>query len=459
MGAADSPGTTYPEVALHGWGRYPVENGRLYRPRSEAELLEFLRSDHTGTLVPRGLGRSYGDASLNRGGTSVDLTGLDRVHDLSTPTGIVDCDGGTSLDALVRLALPRGYFLEVTPGTRFVTVGGAIASDVHGKNHHRVGSFSAQVLDFRMVTSAGVSLRCSREENPDVFWATVGGMGLTGFITRVRLRLHKIESAYVVVRYERTANLEGTLEGLARGDREYEFTLAWLDLAARGAQVGRSLLMFGRYATASEVPNAWDPFEMRPGRGLSVPFAVPAAPHRPLTIGAFNALYLAAHRHGSEQLQGFGGFFHPLDALGNWNRLFGRSGFIECQFVVPNDAALEVLRRAARSIAGLGRAPFLGVLKRFGEPSGGLLSFPRPGTTASLDLPVDARLPAIVRELEAILLEHGGRVYLAKDAVQSPKLFAQGYPRLGEFRRLKQRLDPQARLSSSMARRLGIVDP
>ncbi|MCI4337564.1 MAG: FAD-binding oxidoreductase, partial [Thermoplasmata archaeon] len=369
----------------------------------------------------------------------------------------VDLDAGVSLDSLIRATLPHGHFLSVTPGTRFVTIGGAIAADVHGKNHHRVGSFSSQVIDFDLVTAEGESLRCSREQNSEAFWATVGGMGLTGFVVRARLKLRSVGSNFVLVRYERAASLRETLDGLARGDREFEYTLAWLDLAAPGPRVGRSLLMLGRHAAASELPTRWEPFAPPSSLRFSVPFPIPAAPRGPGMIGAFNALYLAIHRPGSEEFVEFGRFFHPLDTVGEWNRLFGRRGFIECQFVVPNEVAEEVLTRAARAIRAVRRAPLLGVLKRFGDPSGGMLSFPRPGTTASLDLPVDDRLPGIVRALEEILLQHGGRVYLAKDAVQSPRLFLAAYPRLEEFRRIQRRLDPQRRLSTSMARRLGIL--
>jgi decaprenylphospho-beta-D-ribofuranose 2-oxidase len=271
------------------------------------------------------------------------------------------------------------------------------------------------------------------------------------------MKLRAVESSFVLVRYERAASLRETLDRLTKGDHAYEYTLAWLDLAASGPRVGRSLLMFGRHATASELPAKWDSVPSPSGLRVSVPFAFPAAPRSPGLIGAFNALYLAVHRPDSEEFVDFGRFFHPLDTVGEWNRLFGKRGFVEVQFVVPNDRAEEVLTRAARAIRAVGRAPLLGVLKRFGEPSGGMLSFPRPGTTASLDLPVDDRLPRIVQALEEILLEHGGRVYLAKDAVQSPRLFAQGYPRLEEFREVQLQVDPQRRISSSLSRRLGIL--
>ncbi|MFI5414149.1 MAG: FAD-binding protein, partial [Candidatus Lutacidiplasmatales archaeon] len=439
-------GQPLPTEETQGWGRFPRQRSRVFSPQSVDQLRAFLRGDSESSVAPRGLGRSYGDASLNEGGAAVAMTGLAGIHSFSPSTGIIDLDAGVSLDSLIRTTLPTGHFLSVTPGTRCVTIGGAIASDVHGKNHHRVGSFSTQVIDFDLVTAQGELLRCSREENPAVFWATVGGMGLTGFIVQARVQLRAVESSFVLVQYERAATLSETLAGLERGDREYEYTLAWLDLTAGGPRVGRSLLMFGRHATASELPSKWEPFAPPSGLRFSVPFPVPVAPKGPGLIGAFNAVYLAIHRAGSEEFVDFGRFFHPLDTVGEWNRLFGDRGFIECQFVVPNKAAEEVLTRAARAIRSAGRAPLLGVLKRFGEPSGGMLSFPRPGTTASLDLPVDHRLPGIVRALEEILLEHGGRVYLAKDAVQSPRLFSQGYPRLEEFRLVQRQVDPHRRL-------------
>ena len=339
-----------------------------------------------------------------------------------------------------------------------MTIGGAIAADVHGKNHHLVGSFANFVQDFELLTAEGDRLRCSREEHPDVFWATVGGMGLTGFITRARIRLRPVESAYVNVRFEKTKNLEETLHLLENGDRSEEYSVAWVDCAGTRASMGRSVVMFGRHATAEEVPSRWKERLAFPRRrGISIPFTIPLVPHRRWPLGALNAIYYAMNPSAVVRLVDIDRFFYPLDVVGNWNRLFGRDGFLEFQFVVPHHRAVTVVESTLGLVRTLGRTPFLGVLKRFGPASGGLLSFPISGCTFAMDLPVDRGLTNVLREIEGIVVEAGGRIYLAKDATQTAEGFAQSYPRLSDFRAIQRRLDPNGRLSSSLARRLRIT--
>jgi decaprenylphospho-beta-D-ribofuranose 2-oxidase len=444
---------------VSGWGRFPVESCRLYEPRDEADVAGLLGSRRDPSYIARGLGRSYGDAAVNKNAAAVSLLQLDRIFSFDSDSGVLDCEAGLSLHEIIRYALPRGFFLPVTPGTRLVTVGGAIAADVHGKNHHRAGSFSNFVTDLELLTPAGDRVECSPEQAPEVFWATVGGMGLTGFITRARIRLRAVESAYVVVRFEKAKDLAEALELLAEGDRQYEYSVAWVDCIASGAKRGRSVLMVGRHAAASELPKTIrEPLALPRRRGFDVPFALPATPLRPWTVRAFNAVYFASKPAASERLVDLDRFFYPLDSIRNWNRLYGRRGFVQYQVVVPHSEAQPAFTSMLRRIRESGRAAFLGVLKRFGQASRGLLSFPMPGATLALDIAVDRHLPAFLQELDALIIDRGGRVYLAKDATLSPENFARSYPRLDEFRAVKQQVDPRGLVSSSLARRLKIAD-
>jgi decaprenylphospho-beta-D-ribofuranose 2-oxidase len=443
---------------LSGWGCFPVEACRLYEPRNESDVLGLLGSRRDPSYIARGLGRSYGDAAINRGAAAVSLLQLDRIFSLDSQTGVLDCEAGVSLQEIIRYALPRGLFLPVTPGTRFVTVGGAIAADVHGKNHHRAGSFSNFVAGLELVTPAGESVDCSPERAPEIFWATVGGMGLTGFITRARIRLRAVESAYVLVRFEKANSLAEALELLDEGDTQYEYSVAWVDCIARGARLGRSVVMLGRHAAASEAPKTIrGPLALPRRRELDIPFALPVTPLRPWTVHAFNALYFALKK-ASERLVDLDRFFYPLDFIRNWNRLYGSRGFVQYQVVVPHSEAYAVFTNILHRIRESGRAAFLGVLKRFGEASRGMLSFPMPGCTLALDIAVDRHLPVFLQELDALTLDRGGRVYLAKDATLSPENFARSYPRLDDFRAVKRQLDPRGLVSSSLARRLKIAD-
>jgi FAD/FMN-containing dehydrogenase len=436
-----------------------VEACRLYEPHDDADVVRLLGSQCDSSYIARGLGRSYGDAALNRDAAAVSLLQFNRIFSLDARTGVLDCEAGVSLDEIIRYALPLGFFLPVTPGTRFVTVGGAIAADVHGKNRHRAGSFSNFVPDLEILTASGERVECSPERAPEVFWATVGGMGLTGFSTRARIRLRRVESAYVRVSFHKAGNLAEALELLAEGDQQHEHSVAWVDCIARGAGLGRSVVMLGQHAGAPEVPTMkWGPLALPMRRGVVVPFTLPLTPLRPWTVRAFNAIYFATKRAASERLVDFERFFYPLDSVRNWNRSYGRGGFVQYQVVVPHVAAQAVFTNLLCRIRESGRAAFLGVLKRFGQASRGLLSFPIPGCTLALDVAVDRHLPAFLRELDTLTLDQGGRVYLAKDATLSPENFARGYPKLDDFREVKQQLDPRGLVSSSLARRLKIAD-
>ncbi len=443
---------------LSGWGRFPVETCRVFRPEKRAGLAAILASGGEPSYIARGLGRSYGDAALNRDGGVISFERLNRLIAFDPETDVLECEAGVTFAEILDCFLPRGYFLPVTPGTKFVTLGGAIAHDVHGKNHHRAGTISNFVLDFRLQTPQGDVITCSPEQNPDVFWATVGGAGLTGLLLTARIRLQRVDTAYVLVDFLKVKHFEDAIAAMEESDHLYEFSVAWIDCLARGKALGRSVLMRANPAKRSDLPsNSGDPLRLRRRSELSIPFDLPAGLLNPFTVGVFNTLFYERHRTTSGRLADIDSFFYPLDSIRNWNRMYGRRGFVQYQLVFPLETSRTGLAEVLERVSASGRGSFLGVLKRFGNANAGLLSFPFSGYTLALDLPASDGLVPFLSGLDEVVLRHGGRLYLAKDAVTAPDSFAAMYPRLGEFRAVKARLDPKNRLSSSQARRVGIV--
>jgi decaprenylphospho-beta-D-ribofuranose 2-oxidase len=365
---------------------------------------------------------------------------------------------GTSLHDLMRYLLPRRRFLPVTPGTRYVSVGGAIACDVHGKGHHRVGTFGANLVSADLVTPDGETHRISPTEDPDLFWATVGGMGLTGVIVRATLLTIPVETGWVRVDTERFGDLESLTAAMRESDDAWTYSVAWVDTVSRGRALGRSVLSRGEHALVGDLDarRARTPYPLPGEPRLSAPPGVPDGLVSRASVRAFNAVWFhKAPRHRQGELQSLAGFFHPLDGVGDWNRLYGPSGFVQYQLVVP-DAAEDVVHDAVRRLATGGHASFLAVLKRFGPANDGLLSFPVAGWTLALDLPARPGLATVLDELDVRVAEAGGRVYLAKDARLSSRTFAAMYPRAEEFARVRDRVDPGRILASDLARRLGL---
>jgi decaprenylphospho-beta-D-ribofuranose 2-oxidase len=409
-------------------------------------------------VIARGLGRAYGDAAQNAGGSVIDMTAHDRLLSFDSSAGVVRVEAGISLGALISEVLPHGCFIPVTPGTQHVTVGGAIASDVHGKNHHRDGSFSRWVSSFELLAPAGpVTLTAG---SPG-FDATCGGMGLTGVITEATLRLLPVESAYVVEDIERCSDVDDCMARMSARDDEYRYSVAWIDCLARGSGLGRSVLMRGDHAQADEVPAAAaaDPLHRR--TGLRLP-GLPWAPNgllRRETVAAFNEAYFRrAPREERGRVVGIDPFFYPLDAVSGWNRMYGSRGFLQYQFVVPfGDAGEEALREALRRLSGARVASFLAVLKRFGAGSG-MISFPMPGWTLALDMPAgDPSLGPLLDGLDELVASAGGRVYLSKDSRLRPELLGAMYPQLDRWRSAVRELDPDGVMRSDLSRRLELV--
>ncbi|MFE2356188.1 FAD-binding protein [Streptomyces parvulus] len=440
-----------------GWGRTAPTAARLIRPRTYEEAALAVRECGARGGIARGLGRAYGDAAQNAGGAVLDMTALDRVHAVDVAGGTVLCDAGVSLHRLMELLLPLGWFVPVTPGTRYVTVGGAIGADIHGKNHHVSGSFARHVVALELLTADG-GVRTVTPGTP-LFDATAGGMGLTGVILTATLRLQPVETALMSVDTERAADLDDLMARLTATDHRYRYSVAWIDLLARGRATGRAVLTRGDHAPLDALParsrTRRAPLAFRTSRLPAAPDLVPDGLLGRTTVGLFNELwYRKSPRLSRGRLQRISTFFHPLDGVPHWNRIYGRGGFVQYQFVV-GEGREDVLRRIVRRISDRRCPSFLAVLKRFGEADPGWLSFPVPGWTLALDIP--AGLPglgAFLDELDEEVAAAGGRVYLAKDSRLRPELLAAMYPRLDDFRALRAELDPHGVFVSDLARRL-----
>ncbi|MFD9567191.1 FAD-binding protein [Streptomyces sp. NPDC059994] len=447
-----------PPTPVTGWGRTaPTAAARLIRPRTYEEAVAAVLASGARGSIARGLGRAYGDAAQNAGGAVLDMTGLDRIRTIDAEAGVVVCEAGVSLHRLMEVLLPLGWFVPVTPGTRYVTVGGAIGADIHGKNHHGSGAFSRHVRALDLLTADG-EVRTLRPTD-ELFQATAGGMGLTGVILSAELQLHSVQTSLMSVDTERAADLDDLMARLSATDHRYRYSVAWIDLLARGARTGRAVLTRGDHAPLDALP----PRARRTPLRFNAPHLPPMPRHLPerlltrTSVSAFNELwYRTSPKLRTAELQPIPKFFHPLDGVPHWNRIYGRGGFVQYQFVVGHGQE-EALRRVVRRIARRGCPSFLAVLKRFGEADPGWLSFPLPGWTLALDIP--AGLPGLggfLDELDEEVAGAGGRVYLAKDARVRPELLEGMYPRLPDFRTLRRALDPEGVFTSDLSRRLNL---
>jgi decaprenylphospho-beta-D-ribofuranose 2-oxidase len=441
--------------ALTGWGGTTPSVATVLRAGDDGELAGIVAGAGPRGVLARGLGRSYGDAAQNGGGIVVNMTTRDRVLSIDTGAALVEVEAGVSLDRLMRLLLPMGLFVPVTPGTRQVTVGGAIAADIHGKNHHVDGSFGCHVVSMDLLCADGAARRLAPDS--ELFWATVGGMGLTGVVLRATLRMKKVESAYCRVDTERCADLDDLLGRMAAGDDGYTYSVAWIDCLAHGSSLGRSVLTRGWSAPLDALPRKLRDraLEFRPRQLAVAPPVFPSGLLNRATVAAFNETwYRKAPRERRGEIQSIAAFFHPLDGVGEWNRIYGPRGFLQYQFVVPFGAE-GTLRRCIQMLGDAGQASFLAVLKRFGAASRGHLSFPTPGWTLALDVPIGAPiLGDLLDRLDEEVLAAGGREYLAKDSRLSASSIARMYPRLDEWRDVRQAADPHGVFTSDLSRRL-----
>jgi decaprenylphospho-beta-D-ribofuranose 2-oxidase len=444
-------------VTLTGWGRIAPSAATLAEPPTVEAVAELLRGAGSGAMIARGLGRSYNNAAQSAGGTVISTAQLNRILSLDPETGIVTAQAGVSLEDLMVAGLPQGWFVPVSPGTRKVSIGGAIAADVHGKNHHVAGSFASHVTGLDLITPGGELRTVSPQADPGLFWATAGGMGLTGFITQATIQLKKVQTAQVNVDTVRTADIDETMTVLAEQDKGYGYTVAWSDSTARGKALGRSVITSGDFASPGDLPAGQQPFAFDPRARLGVPGVFPPGLLNRYSIAAANEVwYRKAPRSRTGEIQTVGQFFHPLDGVRNWNRVYGPGGFRQYQYVIPFGAE-DAVRRSFAMVSAAHAPSFVTVLKRFGAADPGPLSFPAPGWTLALDFP--ARTPGLALLLDALdrlVVEHGGRVYLAKDSRVAAATLEQMYPRLAEFRKIRAGLDPAGTLASDLSRRLGL---
>ncbi|MEJ2479721.1 MAG: FAD-binding oxidoreductase [Acidihalobacter sp.] len=440
---------------LSGWGQYPRMETRSSRPERYAQLATACTAERT--CIARGQGRAYGDAALSANSLVVATERLDRMLDFDADNGVLRAEAGLTLGTLLEHFVPRGWFPPVTPGTRHVSLGGCVASDVHGKNHHRDGSFGAFVDSIELFTADGGKHAIGPQREPELFHATTGGMGLTGLIGEVALRLRRIETAYILARHHPARDLDELMALFQDPERDDAYTVAWIDCLSGS---GRGVFMAGHHAGVDELPPEmrYRPLELSPRRTLDIPFNLPGGLLNSFTVSAFNALYYRVNADRQEPfVTDFGSFFYPLDGLDHWYRLYGRNGFIQYQCVLPEASATGGLQRLLDILQNRRQAPFLAVLKRMGAAGSGHLSFPQPGYTLAVDLPVaGVRAQRLAAELDAVTIDHGGRVYLAKDACLTPENFRRMYPRYPQWREIKREIDPGNRFRSALAQRLGI---
>lgn len=437
--------------AVTNWGNYPIMESEEITFRTIGELKSQLNTDKA--VIARGNGRCYGDASLSE--VTVNTLKYDKITAFDTETGIITCQSGVTLDQLLDVIVPKGWFLPVTPGTKFVTIGGMVASDVHGKNHHVDGAFSRHVLELDLLTGSGDIVTCSASHLPELLEATCGGMGLTGIILSVRFQLKPIETSYIAQHRIKAPNLEALLE-LFETHKDVTYSVAWIDCLQKGDAFGRSILLMGEHAKAAQVAGG-DPLKLPRKKSIRFPFNLPSWVLNTFTVRAFNWVYYNKALHKDKHsIISYDTFFYPLDSVLHWNRGYGKNGFVQYQFVIPienKQGLIDILKR----ISEKGWGSFLAVLKVFGEQKGGI-QFPMEGYTLALDFPVREGLFPFLEELDQLVLSYGGRIYLSKDARMSAETYRSGYNGAAEhFSKLLHQYNPEQKFRSVQSARLAIT--
>ncbi len=457
--AEPAGGTSRASARLTGWGRTAPTTATVLRTQDLDAIAEAVRTAGPRGVIARGLGRSYGDPAQNAGGLVIDMTALDRIHDIDVDAAVADVDAGCSLDKLLRAVVPHGLWVPVLPGTRQVTVGGAIGADIHGGNHHTQGTFTRHVLSLDLLTADG-QVRTLTPHGPDreLFLATTGGMGLTGVVLRAKIRLDRVETSYFIADVEQAPDFDDMLERLTKNDENYTYSKTWFDSVTKGAHMGRGFLLRGSSAKLEDLPAKLrkDPLKFDAPQYAKFPDVFPPGMLNRLTAKALNEFYYRKAHTQQGVVQNITQFYHLLDLFADWNRAYGPHGFLQYQFVVPMDRT-DVLKASMEAIVESGHISALNVLKRFGEGNDAPLSFPRKGWTLAVDLPVKPGLDRLCDRLDEMVLDAGGRLYLAKDSRTTPERFAQMYPDLPAWRKVRDAVDPERKFASDQSRRLQLV--
>lgn len=439
---------------LSGWGNFPKSPTRISTFQSLAHLKESL---NTPQVIARGLGRSYADQATNRDNHAIDFTSFNRFIHFDDDKGLLECEAGVSYYDIIHTLGPRGWFPMICPGTKYVTIGGAIANDVHGKAHHIDGSFINCVDEITLMIASGEVIKANRENNSQLFYASFGGLGLLGFILSAKIRLRRIDSTYFDQLSIPVRNLDEMLDILDTRDKDFSYSVAWVDPLAKGTKLGRGVVNFGNHAKIDQLPfsKMIEPIKIADGPKLNVPFYLPSFSLNRFSVSILNGLLHWKQRRGSG-ISHYESFFFPLDMINHWNRGYGSRGFIQYQFVIPLEKGRENLRKILTSIANSGCTPFLNVLKKFGKCKSGPLSFPIEGYTLAVDFPMSDMLKLFAKKLDELVIECGGKVYLGKDAFLSEENFKKMYPDWGEWLKVKHKYDPKNVFSSDLSRRIGL---
>lgn len=458
---------------LTGWGRTAPVHTQVAHVSDLEDLTDIIALANNETpgsprfqrgIIARGLGRSYGDTAHNSGGVTIDLTAFNKIHSIDATTGLVTVDAGVSLDTLMKAALPCGLWVPVLPGTRQVTVGGAIACDIHGKNHHSAGSFGNHVTAIDLLTASGKILHLTPEGSTDdptgeFFWATIGGVGMTGIIVRATIRMTHTETAYFIADGTRTRSLEETMDIHTDGsEARYTYSSGWFDAVSAPPKLGRGTFSRGRLATLDELPEKLrrHPLKFDAPTLITLPDIFPNGLANKLTFSAIGELYYRMGGNYTGKIQNLTTFYHPLDLFGEWNRAYGSHGFLQYQFIIPPDKANE-LPGILRSIQASGFYSFLNVFKLFGPGNKAPLSFPIEGWNICVDFPITKGLHEFLTKLDQHIVAIGGRLYTAKDSRTTPEIFHSMYPRIDEWIATRKKLDPHGLFVSDLGRRLELV--
>lgn len=441
-------------MLIGGWGQYPKVNNRLTFFTEMDDLKTIVAGQDC--LIARGMGRSYGDSALSNS-TIISTQRFQRLLAFNNQTGILKCESGTTLSDILDVFVPKGWFLSVTPGTKFVSVGGAIASNVHGKNHHKVGSFASSIITFTLLLANGETVECSRSMNRELFYATLGGMGLTGFTLEVEIQLMPITSAYIQQKTIKCNSLDEVMRQFEQTS-SWTYSVAWIDCLAKGESLGRSLLMLGEHVDTDSLPIELklNPLQFPVRKKLTIPFSLPAFTLNKVTVNAFNSLYYGVRKDTAESLVDYDAFFYPLDAINHWNRIYGCQGFIQYQCAFPLATGYQAIKKILEYISLRGSGSFLAVLKLLGEEED-MLSFPQKGYTLALDFPMRKDLFSWLQGLDDITQAYDGRLYLAKDARMSQSFFEKTYDfKYQQFSRVRRKVDKNKKFQSLQSIRLGL---